>query len=250
MTLAKSPLIIGHRGASAVAPENTLVAFEEALRVGADGIEFDVRLSRDEVPVVIHDGNLKRTALVNGLVSELTVDQLREFNVGAFSRRLDDERYRVPTLVEVLQMFKKTDGLLYLEMKGEPVGEKLVERVAELIDEHAMGNQVIVECFQLEAIKLLKDIAPGIRTAALFESRLRRPFSRNPLKAATESHVDEVAPHHSLVTESLVKEAKDSGFEVVVWTVDDPRWIQRAKNLGIKALITNDPASMLVRRDS
>src|SRR4029077_5089067 len=86
--MSLKPLIIGHRGASAVAPENTLAAFDLALKSGADGVEFDVRLSRDGVPVIIHDETLRRTGLRPERVSDLTVAELKQVNVAAwFSQR-------------------------------------------------------------------------------------------------------------------------------------------------------------------
>ncbi|MBV9957612.1 MAG: glycerophosphodiester phosphodiesterase, partial [Acidobacteria bacterium] len=83
-----SLLIIGHRGASAAAPENTLVAFERAMADGADGVEFDVQLARDGVPVVIHDATLRRTGLKEGLIAELSSNELARTDVGTwFNRR-------------------------------------------------------------------------------------------------------------------------------------------------------------------
>ena len=128
------PLILGHRGASALAPENTLAAFSRAISDGADGIEFDVRLSRDQVPVVIHDASLKRTGLVDRQVSELTAAELQRIDVGRwFAQRLgrpnsrsapprDDERprERIPLLEQVLELYRTAKGTLYVEMKCDP----------------------------------------------------------------------------------------------------------------------------------
>ena len=105
----RAPLILGHRGASAIAPENTLAAFSQALSDGADGIEFDVRLSRDGVPVVIHDGTLNRTGSISGTVRDLTAAQLSEVDVGSwFSKRTGSQTFageRIPTLSQVFALF-------------------------------------------------------------------------------------------------------------------------------------------------
>ena len=105
-----SPLIIGHRGASALAPENTLAAFARALDDGADGIELDVRLAKDGVPVVIHDATLRRTGLTSGEVAQMTSEQLANVNVGSWFNRAhptlareEYEQQRVPTLADVFQ---------------------------------------------------------------------------------------------------------------------------------------------------
>jgi glycerophosphoryl diester phosphodiesterase len=251
LTVTKLPLIIGHRGASAVAPENTLAAFQEAINSGADGIEFDVRLSRDNIPVVIHDATLQRTARVRGEVASLTAGELQRLNVGTFSRMVGAETHAIPTLVEVFGLFEKVDGVLYLEMKGEPVTEQLVTHVAELIHSHNVVEKVIVECFDHSALALLKRLAPDIRTAALFESRLRgikNWISQNIIDAAAMAQANEIALHYTLVTDSLIGRAKNEGFEIAVWTVDKTSWVERATRLGIKSLITNDPAKMLTHR--
>ena len=253
----KVPLIIGHRGASSVVPENTLLAFKRAIRDGADGIEFDVRLARDNVPVVIHDSTLKRTASINKSIAELTSDELKLVDVGAWFKKPFEARSvsdtTVPTLRAVFDLYQSAPGLLYLEMKGEPVGERLPSEVVRLIQEFNFTDRVVVESFDLQSIALTKQISADIRTAALFDGRLRDRIPRRGNKTligrAEEVHADEIALHHSLVTQKLVKQAKQEEFEVVVWTVDKPRWVSLAQQLDIKAVITNDPALMLKTRD-
>ena len=123
--MSSGPLIIGHRGASAVTPENTLAAFARAMADGADGIEFDVRLARDGVPVVIHDATLDRTGLTIGRIAELSSEELQRADVGSwFGRRLkspsvDFAGERLPSLSQVFDFFGSNAGLLYLEMKTE-----------------------------------------------------------------------------------------------------------------------------------
>ena len=98
-----SPLIIGHRGASAVAPENTMAAFREAIAVGADGIEFDVRLARDGVPVVIHDSTLRRTGGLNKRVADLSAEEISKIDVGSwFAPRFANET--VPSLRDLFTL--------------------------------------------------------------------------------------------------------------------------------------------------
>ena len=253
----KAPLIIGHRGASSVAPENTLAAFKRAIDDGADGIEFDVRLARDNVPVVIHDSSLKRTASINKAVSQLTSEELNAIDVGAWFKNRSEARSvskeTVPALRSVFDLYKSASGLLYLEMKGEPVGERLPSDVVRLIQEYNFIDRVVVESFDLPSIAIIKQISRDIRTAALFDGRLRDRIGRRSNKAlimrAKEAQADELALHHLLVTQNLIQQAEER-FDVVVWTVDKPRWISLAHKLGIKALITNNPALMLNARDA
>src|SRR5262245_25230788 len=130
-----APLIIGHRGASAHAPENTMAAFRLAVEARADGIEFDVRLSRDNVPVVIHDDNLKRTALLPGLVRNLSFSELKKLDVGRwFGPAYTNEP--IPSLEEVLELMEPTSGLLYLEMKSTRSDQdQLAKACCDLIKE-------------------------------------------------------------------------------------------------------------------
>src|SRR5215467_1491294 len=118
-----TPLIIGHRGASAVAPENTMAAFREATAVGADGIEFDVRLTGDGVPVVIHDSTLRRTGGLQHRVADLTSAEIAKVDVGSwFAESFTDET--VPSLAELFTLFDTNDSTLYLEMKCDSSGEQ------------------------------------------------------------------------------------------------------------------------------
>ena len=254
------PLILGHRGASAVAPENTLAAFTRALHDGADGIEFDVRLSRDHVAVVIHDATLKRTGLIDRVVGELTAEELTEVDVGrwfAGTKRPGAESFtgeKLPTLPEVFELFSTNPGVLYIELKCN-AGDwaALAAAVANGIEEFRMANRVVVASFDLDAIATLKRIEAGIRTAALFEPKLSRPISTvrrlKMVNTALEAGADEIALHHTLASPRVAEKAKREGLEIVVWTVDEPQWITRARALGIKALIANDPARMVQHRN-
>jgi len=258
------PLILGHRGASAVAPENTLAAFSRAMSDGADGIEFDVRLSRDQVPVVIHDASLKRTGLVDKLVGQLTAEELQEIEVGTwFGNRpkagaqaalMSYVGEKLPTLAQVFELFSRNSGALYIEMKcGPEEGLALASQVVRLIREWKMTDRAVVESFDLSAVAEVKRIDASIRTAALFEPKLTHPIStlrrRRIVDLARKSGADEIALHHTLVSPRMLETAKAEGFEVVVWTVDDAKWIRRARSLGIKALISNNPGTMVQHRN-
>lgn len=217
-----SPLIIGHRGASAVAPENTLAAFEAAIAAGADGIEFDVRFAGDDVPVVIHDETLWRTSRVRRRVAEMTSNELSKFDV--------------PSLVQLFELFESNDLILYLEMKEVEVAEEC----CRVVQQYRFKDRVIFECFDHSALKTVKNIDPTFKVAALFQ-----PPTSGIVKRALALGAEEIALHHRLVTTSVMESAKQAGLRVVVWTVDDPAWIEGARKLGVHALITNDPAALI-----
>lgn len=257
--MSELPLIIGHRGASAVAPENTLAAFARAMLEGADGVEFDVRLAGDGVPVVIHDATLERTGLISGVVSQSTSEELQVIDVGSwFSLRSGAKSTeffgeRLPTLQHVFDFFSDKSALLYLEMKSDIAGGgKLADAVVRSIQQNSMRGRVIVESFDLSLIEQVKSLNPSIRTAALFEPKVSRPLSlirtMKLVDLAKEFGAEEIALHHSLASHRVMGKAKEAGLGVVVWTVDHPDWIERARSLGVTALITNNPALMLAYR--
>ena len=240
-----TPLIIGHRGASAVAPENTLAAFREAIAVGADGIEFDVRLTRDGVPVVIHDNSLRRTGGLSQRIADMTWAELAKVDVGSwFSGSFANET--VPSLAELFTLFQSNNSTLYLEMKCDSPKESapLAEACCRLIAEHGLKQRVMIECFQLPALRVVREIDSDIKTVALFEPSLSPSLlsDQSIINNATDVGAIVLALHHRLARRSLVEKAKAAGMHVAVWTVDDPSWIERARVIGIDALITNDPA--------
>ena len=254
-----TPLLIGHRGASAVAPENTMAAFREAIAVSCDGIEFDVRLTRDGVPVIIHDSTLRRTAGLTARVADLTWAELEQVDVGSWFARARDlspgsfANETVPSLEQLLTLFRSNDLLVVLEMKCESPAEHLplAEACCRLIKEHSLKERTIVECFDLAALTIVKDIDPEIKTAALFEPRISTPSvlsDQRLLDKANAIGASVLALHHRIARQSLVEKAKLAGLQVAVWTVDDPSWVARAQSIGIDALITNDPAAMLAHR--
>jgi glycerophosphoryl diester phosphodiesterase len=258
--MPSNPLILGHRGASAVAPENTLAAFSRAISDGADGIEFDVRLSCDRVPVVIHDATLKRTGLIDRPVYELNADELQQIDVGSWfvqkqqNRKASFITEKLPLLAQVFELFRGNSGALYIELKcADDEGAALAAEVVRLTRESKMVERVVVESFDLAAIAAVKSIDAGIRTAALFEPKLSRPISTvrrlKMVDSALAVGADEIALHHTIAGVRLIEKARQQGLDVVVWTVDDAIWIARSRSLGIKALIANDPAVMVRHRN-
>jgi glycerophosphoryl diester phosphodiesterase len=253
-----APLIIGHRGAAAVAPENTLISFERALTDGADGIEFDVRLAGDEVPVVIHDSTLRRTALRKGSIASLSSSELVKTDVGSWFNqrrpRLARAPYtlaRIPTLAQVFEALQERSAILYVEMKcGLKDRTALAREVVKLIDDYALKHLVIVESFDLASITEVKRLNSQIRTAALFDRKLSRPApsARSLIERADKCGAEEIALHRSLATRRRVEAITQRGLETVVWTADNPLWVERAIKFGIGAIITNNPARLAARR--
>lgn len=257
--MKKGPLIIAHRGASTIAPENTMIAFRRALAAGADGLEFDVRVAADDIPVVIHDPDLRRTAGVNRRVRDVASAELQTIDVGGWFARANNLRHEqfssetIPALDDVLKLCENLHLVLYLEMKcNKEEREPLVDACVAALSRVSLAGSVVVESFDLEAISLLKTKAPRIRTAALFEPSLFKPhvyLCDNLITKAKSVRADEIALHRKLASRSVTTRAKAENLGVVVWTVDSPHWIERARSLGVDAVITNRPAALLKERD-
>ncbi len=199
-----------------------MAAFEAAIAAGADGIEFDVRLSRDGVPVVIHDETLFRTSGVRGRVADMACNELNRFDV--------------PSLEEVFELFESNNLILYLEMKDVDIADEC----CQLVERLGFKDRVIFECFEHSALKIVKDIDPTFKVAPLFQ-----PPTSFILRRALALGADEIALHHRLATASTIERANLAGLRVVVWTVDDRAWIERARDFDVHALITNDPAALI-----
>jgi glycerophosphoryl diester phosphodiesterase len=254
------PKVIAHRGASAHAPENTLASFRKAIEAGADGIELDVRLSKDGVPMVIHDSTLVRTAGMNTRVADLTAEQLSRVDAGSWFNAANPARTKaefadegVPSLRTVLELFERIEGPIYVEVKCETENEvsPLVDAVCREIADPSWRSKVIVGSFRLGVIPRARTVLPGVRTAALFTPKIMRLLRKEKylINIAREFGADHLSVHKSLVSRNLVRKAAKCNMPVTVWTVNSPRWVPRATDRGFYAVITDDPAKLLAGRD-
>lgn len=254
----KTPLIIAHRGSSAVAPENTIAAFSRALQDGTEGIEFDVRLTRDGVPVVFHDSTLKRIAGAEDRISELDSDELKTIDAGswfngAFPERAKKQfaKERIPTLEETLEFLKDFTGWIYVELKGAADTAGLAKAVGEILARYSGKLKLIVKSFNFEAVPQVAAICPGIETAALFAPKIMHILRKEKrlISIAREMNFDRLSLHFSLATKRLMGLAALENLPVTIWTADSPRWVRKSLALGIDSLITNDPYAQLRERN-
>lgn len=249
------PLIIAHRGDSFNAPENTLAAFRRAIDVGADGVEFDVQLASDGIPVVAHDFDLKRTAGRSERVTELTSKQLAKIDVGSWFNAKFPARAvaayaheTVPTLKQVLKLYESTAGPIYIELKCDDSNYKpLATAVCELIRNSPMLPRMIVKSFKLAAIPTVRHHLPEVQTAALFEPSIITILRKRRyiIAMAREFGAHQISLHSSLATPKLTALAAEAQMPVTIWTTDDPKWVIRCQRRSIGALITNDPSKMM-----
>jgi glycerophosphoryl diester phosphodiesterase len=240
------PLILAHRGAAGEAPENTMAAFELAARQGAEGIEFDVHLSADGIPVVIHDARLERTTSGNGRVSDHKFSTLRRLDAGSWFNRhfpsRSDERFcgqRILKLSELLGWIRKRRLRSYLEIK---LGPRRYPRIEE---------KVIEEIYRANAADLTTIISfnfPTLQRVRELDSRisLGMDFSR-PILALHRLEMirgECVLPHWAFATRRFIRRAHRANLQVIVWDLDQPVWMRRKMLDGVDGIITRFPAKL------
>jgi glycerophosphoryl diester phosphodiesterase len=225
--------LYAHRGASAETPENTLAAFRRALEVGADGIELDVHLSADGVPVVIHDDTLERTTDACGPVAGAPLDILRELDAGAwFAPEFSGEP--VPTLEAALQLLA---GRLRLNLEVKEARAGLA--VLELL-RHFPQADAVLSSFDHGLLARLRWAAPDLPLAVLLDAgNWRRALARAEALRACAFH-----PHADLVSRPLLAACRRLQLPVYAWTVDDPGRARSLARAGVAGLFTNDPAGL------
>jgi len=236
------PLIFAHRGASDVAPENTMAAFRAALEAGADGVELDVtRCATGEI-VVIHDDTVDRTTNGTGPVSAMPLFALRELDAGSwFSSQFAGER--IPMLEEVLDWAVETKMRLNIEIKARNrKGDGIEEEVAGMIRRRNLESQVIVSSFNPLALKRTKQVAPELPCALLYAAG-GPTLGKKPL-ARFFLQLEALHPHFAMVDEKFMRWAVRQGYKVNVWTVNEPTEMVRMIHLGVDGIITDHPSKL------
>ncbi|HBY62907.1 MAG TPA: glycerophosphodiester phosphodiesterase [Solibacterales bacterium] len=259
MTIHAAPRILvhGHRGARAVLPENTLPAFEHAIEAGADVLELDMAVTKDNVVVVSHDPELnpkicRGPAGLSRVIRELTFAQLQQFDCGAaanpdYPKQRAVPGTRMPALDEVLALSRRGAFEFNIETKifkdkpeYTPPPEEFTRLVVEVVRKHKLEKRVILQSFDFRTLAACQKIAPEIRRSALYALGMK-----DFVEIARESGAPIVSPHHMLVTRGRVDEAHKAGLQVVPWTANQPKEWDKLIDAGVDAIITDDPAALI-----
>jgi glycerophosphoryl diester phosphodiesterase len=225
---SERPMVFAHRGGSALAPENTMTAFDRGMACGADGIELDVHLSRDGVVVVHHDRTLERTTTLRGPIASRSAAEL--------------DRAHVPTLADVLARHRDARVIVELKVNSEALAAAVVEvvRRADAVDRVCLGS------FGMRVLRAARRLEPNIATSAAREEvrwALYRSWCRWPVTAVGYDgyQIPEVAGTTRVVSPRFVDHAHRAGLGVQVWTVDNEDDARRLLDWGVDALITDRP---------
>ncbi len=214
-------LRVGHRGARAYAPENTLASFKKALEIGVDGVELDVRKTKDDKIVVIHDADVKRTTDGEGLVSELTLMQIKGFS---------SQGEKIPTLEETLDFLdKKVKVLIELKEAG------VEEQVLSIVNAKGLEKNVVIISFLEEALKKVKELNKNIETGLIYAKH------SNPIKAALELKANYLVALYRFTHTATVQKAHENGLKIIVWTINTKKEAQEYAKKGVDGIASDKP---------
>ncbi|WP_068502398.1 glycerophosphodiester phosphodiesterase [Paenibacillus kribbensis] len=236
MTMTEKVINFAHRGASGVCPENTMAAFRHALELGATGIETDVQRTQDGYLVLIHDESLKRTAGSPLDVRDITLQELNALDAGGWF----DEKFRgerVPLLDELLELAQSSDTVINLELKNSIYRYPgMEEEVIAAVKRFGLEERVILSSFNHESLALCAQLAPEIRTGALYIEVMVRPSEYAAQFGVTALHA-----YKHAVTPEAVSEALAAGVVYHPWTVNEPEEMKYLLEAGVSGIITDYP---------
>lgn len=218
--------LIGHRGYPAKYPENTILSFKKAIEAGCSGLELDVRLTKDNKVIVIHDKNLEHTTNGKGFVSEYTLRELKRLDAG--------KGERIPTLEEVVSEI--ADVKLLVEIKTDAV--KNIDRLcAETVKLAGKRKDTFFTSFNLDAIQSVKKINPVLKTGLIFSKPLIEPeqYAR---------FLNAVCPRLDRIDSKVSQFAEQYGFDLYVWTVNTEDELRKALRYNVTGVVSNDPGGI------
>lgn len=228
--------IFAHRGSSGTHPENTIAAFEEAIRLGVDGIELDIQLTKDDELVVIHDYTLDRTTDGTGKVRDYTLEEVKAFDAGSkFSPEFTGET--IPTFREVLALLQDTDLELNIEIKN-PVKEDtgIEKKMIEELEEYQYIHRSIVSSFNHDSLKRVISLNNELECAILYTKKFE-----NPWEYAAEIGAKALHTYRPETEREQVTEAQQKGFPVRVFTINKEEDMTDFFSAKVAAIFTDYP---------
>lgn len=243
----KLPKVIGHRGAAAYAPENTLEGIHTAADMGIEWVELDVKLTKDQVPIIFHDEILERTTNGSGLVAETTYDDIKQMEAGSW---FGDSfaGIKIPTLEEAVDVLLERDLGLNLEIKPCPGREKETTEVAldilsQIWDDH---DRILISSFQIVSLEAAQDVANdwsrGLLLAPETEEEIINPDWKD---LADHLNVKTVNLGTAIATRAVVEEIIDLDMYPMIYTVNDPLEARQYQAWGVETLFSDEPDVIL-----
>jgi glycerophosphoryl diester phosphodiesterase len=228
--------IFAHRGSSKDCPENTMAAFKKAYEDGADGIELDVHLSKDNVPVIIHDEKLDRTTNAKGYVADYTCEELTKVDSGSwFSKQFCNEY--VPSLEEFLNWIAPLPMMLNIELKNNVIEYNgLEEKTLKLVHQYGMEKRTVISSFNHYSLVKIRKLNPYIETAPLYSSGLFEPWEYVKAVCSQSAH-----PNYKSLHPYIMEGFKRHNIPIRPYTVNSEKWMRYFFEWGTQAIITDYP---------
>ncbi|PBB05045.1 MULTISPECIES: glycerophosphodiester phosphodiesterase [Salimicrobium] len=228
--------IFAHRGASRYAPENTMPAFRLALHMQAEGVETDVQLTRDQIPVLIHDENVKRTTDGSGFVQDYTFQELRSLDAGSWFSK-EYEGALIPSLEELLQWVAPRPLFLHLELKTDKISYKHIEKIVyDLLQKYSVTERTTLSSFNEDTLKNVKELNSSIDTAFLTSTKMRKMLSYLSSIPADGLHVK-----HTILNRKLASRCRKNQIPLRVYTVNRPAHLRKCYHLKCSGIFTDVP---------
>lgn len=233
-------LNIAHRGGAKLAPENTIAAIRQAIELGVDMIEIDVILSQDGEVIVIHDDKIDRTTDGEGVVKEMTLEEIKQYDAGSwFDARFAGEK--VPTLGEV---FEAIDGqtVLLIEIKdGDEEYPGLERKVVDAIHKYEANDWVVVQSFNENSVLRVREMDPTLITYYLLGRNFVEFYEALPAAKPATLPYNGIAVHYSGIDASKAEKIHDTGYKLFVWTVNEAKDMEQMIDAGVDGVITDLP---------
>ncbi len=240
--------VISHRGANKRAPQNTLPAFEQSIKIGVDGFETDIHLTADGVPVVCHNYTIDETSTGKGEIRSKTLEELETYDFGSYFH----EKYKgtkIPTLEEFLALCETAKiEIMNIEIKPPLDGNmEIVKKTIDAVKAHGLFDSLLISSFDANVLVECKNVDPECKTAFLY-SPDKKFFYKTMLFGYTgfakKIKADYLHPHFATVTKHYVSKLHKNGIKVNVWTVNDVKVAKYLLWCGVDGLITDLPDVM------
>ena len=235
----KRPLVWGHRGDCVHTPENTLIAFERAVKDGADGVELDIQLSRDGEIVVCHDETIDRTSDGHGWLKDFTLAELKSFS---FNQKFPEYGFQpIPTMREVLELLRPTSLTIDIELKTSypTFYPQIEEKILALVRECGMEERVNYSSFNHYSCQRLLQLDPSLDVGFLY---MDGTIGFPDYAKAHGAKAINPAGYNLFLPEGPMQRAHELGLQIRVWTVDTEEEVKACIGKDVDVIITNDPA--------
>ena len=234
--------IIAHRGLSGFYPENTMLAFKKCLNLNIYGIELDVQKTKDNQIVVIHDEKVDRTFNGTGYIKDMTLSELQSLNSN-FKNYENNKDCKIPTLKEVLTLFKPTDFIINIELKNNKIKYKnLEEDVINLVKELKMERRVIISSFRMKSLKKLKALCPKITRSYLISEKFYKHRLKNMIfYKAIKNKSTYLSPNYIIADKKFINRCHRRDIKILCYTVNTIEEYEKLLKLKVDGIFTDFP---------